>query len=101
VPARCSTPPPASPETPYECSRSPSAQARSQAVNQAKAQAAQLAKAAGVTLGRIRSITELADPGYPISYDMRAAAGASESSVPLQAGQQELTISVDIVYDIS
>jgi hypothetical protein len=76
------------------------AQARSQAVSQAKAQAAEIAKAAGVTLGRIRSITELVDAGYPISYDARAAAGASESSVPLQAGQQELTISVDIVYDI-
>ncbi|HEX8096323.1 SIMPL domain-containing protein [Jatrophihabitans sp.] len=78
------------------------AQARTQAVSQATAQAAQIAKAAGVTLGRIRSITELADAGYPISYDMRGAVGsASAPSVPLQAGQQELTISVDIVYDIS
>jgi uncharacterized protein len=77
------------------------AQARSQAVNQAKAQAAQIAQAAGVSLGRIRAITEQVDAGYPISYDMRAAAsGSSDSSVPLQAGQQELTISVDIVYDI-
>jgi uncharacterized protein YggE len=78
------------------------AQARSQAVNQAQAQAAQIAKAAGVTLGRIRSITELADNGYPFDYGMRApAAGSSASPVPLQAGQQELTVSVDIVYDIS
>lgn len=76
------------------------AQARAQAVTQAKAQAEQLAKAAGVTLGRIRSIIEQVDPGYPISYDMRSAAGAADS-VPLQAGQQELTVSVDIVYDIS
>jgi hypothetical protein len=76
------------------------AQARDQAVNLAKAQAAQLAKAAGVTLGRIRSITEMVDPGHSIGYDMRSAAGAAESA-PLQAGQQELTISVDIVYDIS
>jgi uncharacterized protein YggE len=78
------------------------AQARSQAVSQAKAQAAQIAEAAGVTLGRVRSITELVDSGYPINYDMRAAAAAGSSeSVPLQPGQQELTISVDIVYDIS
>jgi hypothetical protein len=76
------------------------AQARAQAVEQAKAQAAQLAKAAGVTLGRIRSITEMVEPGHPIGYDMRSAAGAAES-VPLQPGQQELTVSVDIVYDIS
>ena len=78
------------------------AQARSQAVTQAKAQAAQIATAAGVSLGRIRSITEQVDAGNPINYDMRAAAaGSPDSSVPLQAGQQELTISVDIVYDIS
>jgi uncharacterized protein len=76
--------------------------ARSQAVTQAKAQAAQIATAAGVSLGRIRSITEQVDAGSPINYDMRAAAaGSSDSSVPLQAGQQELTVSVDIVYDIS
>ncbi|MEO6503374.1 MAG: SIMPL domain-containing protein [Jatrophihabitantaceae bacterium] len=76
------------------------AQARARAVEQAKAQADQLAKAAGVTLGRIRSIIELTDAGYPISYDMRSAAGAAESA-PLQPGQQELSVSVDLVYDIS
>jgi len=77
------------------------AQARAQAVSQAKAQAAQLAKAAGVSLGRIRSITELVDAGYPISYDMGASAAGSPASAPVQPGQQELTVSVDIVYDIS
>jgi uncharacterized protein len=76
------------------------AQARAQAVEQARAQAAQLAKAAGVTLGRIRSITEIVDAGYPVNYDMRSAAGAS-AAVPLQPGQQELSVSVDIIYDIS
>ena len=77
------------------------AQARSQAVSQAKAQAAQIAKAAGVSLGRIRSIVESVDAGYPISYDMGTAAAAGSMAVPLQAGQQELTISVEIIYDIS
>ena len=76
------------------------AQARAQAVNQAKAQAAEIAKAAGVTLGRIRSITEVGDAGYPVSYDMSPAAGAA-SSVPLQPGQQELTVAVDLVYEMS
>jgi uncharacterized protein len=78
------------------------AQARAQAVTRAKAQAAQLAAAAGVTLGRIRSITEKVDAGSPVNHDMQAAAtAASASSVPLQAGQQELTISVDVVYDLA
>ncbi|MEO7259940.1 MAG: SIMPL domain-containing protein [Jatrophihabitantaceae bacterium] len=76
------------------------AQARSQAVAQAKTQAAELAQAAGVTLGRIRTLTEMVDAGSPISYDMQAAAGASKSP-PLQAGQQELTVAVDLVYEIS
>lgn len=77
------------------------AQARARAVSQAKAQAAQLAQAAGVTLGSIRSLTELADAGTPVSYDLRAAAGSSAATVPVQAGQQEITVAVDLVYDIS
>lgn len=75
------------------------AQARAQAVSRAKDQAGQIAKAAGVTLGRIRSITEVLDAGSPITYDVRAAAGAA--AAPIQPGQQELTIAVDIVYDMS
>jgi uncharacterized protein YggE len=76
------------------------AQARAQAVSQAKAQAAQLAQAAGVTLGGIRSLTELAGAGAPITYDMQPAAGASTASLPLQPGEQEITVAVDLVYDI-
>jgi len=78
------------------------AQARAQAVAQAKAQAGQLAQAAGVTLGAVRSLTEVVDGGSPITYDMgKAAAGMSAASVPVQAGQQEITVAVDLVYDIS
>jgi uncharacterized protein YggE len=77
------------------------AQARAQAVAQAKAQASQLAQAAGVSLGSIRSLTELVDAGSPIGYDMKAAAGVSAASVPVQPGQQEITVAVDLVYDIS
>jgi len=77
------------------------AQARARAVGQAKAQATQLAQAAGVRLGSIRSLTELADGGAPITYDMRSAAGASTAAaVPVQAGQQDITVTVDLVYDI-
>ncbi len=78
------------------------AQARAQAVAQARAQAGQLAQAAGVSLGAIRSLTEQVDAGSPITYDMaKTAAGASAASVPMQAGQQEITVAVDLVYDIS
>jgi uncharacterized protein YggE len=77
------------------------AQARAQAVAQAKAQAGQLAQAAGVSLGAVRSLTEVVDAGSPITYDMKAAAGASAASVPVQPGQQDITVAVDLVYDIS
>ena len=77
------------------------AQARTQAVAQAKAQAGQLAQAAGVSLGAVRSLTEVVDGGSPVTYDMKAAAGASAASVPVQPGQQEITVAVDLVYDIS
>jgi uncharacterized protein YggE len=76
-------------------------QARAQAVSRAKAQAAQIAKAAGTTLGRIRSITESADPGSSLDYRYGAPAAAAGSSVPIQAGQQEVSVAVDIVYEMS
>jgi uncharacterized protein YggE len=77
------------------------AQARAQAVSQAKAQAAQLAQAAGVSLGSIRSLTEVATAGAPVSYDLQAAAAGSAASVPLQVGQQDITVAVDLVYIIN
>jgi uncharacterized protein YggE len=76
------------------------AQARAQAVTRAQAQAAQIAKAGGASLGRIRSITELFDIPSPMTYDLRAVTPPS-AAVPLQAGQQDLTATVEIVYDIT
>jgi uncharacterized protein YggE len=76
------------------------AQARAQAVSRAKAQATQLAQAAGVTLGSIRSLTEAVDAGTPVTYDMGSAAGTAAAAVPLQPGQQDITVAVDLVYDI-
>jgi uncharacterized protein len=77
------------------------AQARSEAVRRAHDQAEQMAKAAGVKLGRVRSITESpasSPPPYP--YALGAAAPARDSAVPIQPGSQELTLTVDVVYDI-
>jgi uncharacterized protein YggE len=71
------------------------AQARAQAVTRAQA-----AKAGGASLGRIRSITELFDIPSPMTYDLRAVTPPS-AAVPLQAGQQDLTATVEIVYDIT
>lgn len=76
------------------------AKARAAAVSNAKAQASQLAQAAGVRLGGLRSVTELATGDAPVSYDIQAAAGAATGSVPLQPGQLDITVAVDLVYDI-
>jgi uncharacterized protein len=75
------------------------AAARADAVRRAIAQATQVAEAAGVTLGPIRSITEqpVDQPApYPGAADMRA-----EGAVPLEAGSQELSVTVEVVHDIA
>ena len=77
------------------------ATARADAVRQAQAQAGQLAEAAGVSLGAIRSITEIPGSGgvpYPAAFDTGAAASAA---VPIEAGSQELQVSVQVVYEIA
>ncbi|MET0865288.1 MAG: SIMPL domain-containing protein [Nakamurella sp.] len=74
------------------------AAARADAVKRAQAQAQQLAEAAGVALGPVDSITET-QGASPVSYAAPMAADAA-SSVPIQAGSQELTVVVQVVYQI-
>ena len=78
------------------------AQARADAVHRAQAQAQQMADAGGIQLGAIHSITE--SPTYQ-AYDYAqapmAAASAGAASVPLEAGSQELTVTVQVVYEIA
>ena len=81
------------------------AEARTQAVRLAQLQAEQMANAAGVQLGRIRSISEV-PPGSPAPYPgyyagdaAKAAAGAAPA--PVLPGQQELSLTVDVVWDIA
>lgn len=79
------------------------AEARTQAVHQARLQAEQMAKAAGVKLGGIRLISEVpASSPVPYAQDAyRAVAGAPAASpAPIEPGQQELTLTVDVVWDI-
>lgn len=77
----------------------PRARARAEAVREAQAQAQQLADAAGVTLGPILSITEVsagAQPPEPFARDQVAAA----SAVPIEAGSQEIAVTVEVVHAI-
>lgn len=75
-------------------------EARDKAVADARARAEQLAKAAGVKLGRARSVNESFGGGGPVP--MRAMAGAAEDMVatPLSPGESEVTLTVNIVYEV-
>jgi uncharacterized protein len=80
------------------------AEARTQAVHLAQLQAEQMAKAAGVKLGGIRLISEV-PAGGPMPYHEKlagapAADGAARSA-PILPGQQELSLTVDVVWDIA
>ncbi|MCA1846058.1 MAG: SIMPL domain-containing protein [Actinobacteria bacterium] len=82
------------------------AEARTQAVHLAQLQAEQMAKAAGVKLGAIRLISEVPASSpmpYYQQYDSIAkgspAAGAAPA--PVMPGQQELSLTVDVVWDIA
>jgi uncharacterized protein len=76
--------------------------ARSDAFAKARAKAEQYAKAAGVGLGQVVSINEsvqTSQPVYPMAatLDAKAAAG----SVPIQAGSQDVSVTVTVVFAIS
>jgi len=79
------------------------AEARTQAVHLAQLQAEQMAKAAGVKLGAIRLISEVPASG-PMPYSERLAgapAADAAKSAPILPGQQELSVTVDVVWDIA
>jgi uncharacterized protein YggE len=81
------------------------AEARTQAVHLAQLQAEQMAKAAGVKLGAIRRISEVPATGPMPYYDQvaegRAAAPGAKAPAPIEPGQQELSLTVDVVWDIA
>lgn len=76
------------------------AQARAAAMADAKTKATALASAAGVTIEGVSSITEtIGAIPYPVYYD-RSAGAALEKAIatPVQAGTNEVSISVAVVY---
>jgi uncharacterized protein YggE len=75
------------------------AAARVQAVQQAKAQAAAMAAAAGAKLDQVRTLAEVTDSYNSQDYP-KASFNASSASVPIEAGTQTLTVSVDVTYNI-
>jgi uncharacterized protein YggE len=80
------------------------AEARTQAVHLAQLQAEQMAKAAGVKLGAIRYISEV-PANSPMPYYDQASLGRTAAPgaapAPILPGQQELSLTVDVVWDIA
>lgn len=76
--------------------------ARDKAFADAKAKAAQYAKAAGRALGDVVSIAEDVSTSSPIPMQYGALARASfdKSSVPIQPGSQNVSVSVTVVFSM-
>lgn len=77
------------------------AEARARAMADARARAEQLAKAAGVTLGSPISISESFNyaPPTPLAFD-RALTAEAASAVPVATGQLQVSIQVNVAYEI-
>jgi uncharacterized protein YggE len=76
-------------------------QAREQAMAEARAHAEQLAATAGVRLIRILSITETsAPPPRPVAADVAPAPAAMRAVAEVAPGEQTITVSVEVVYEI-
>lgn len=72
--------------------------ARTSAMDDAKTKATQYAEAAGRTLGDVVSITEVVSNPAPVAYDGAAFSAASAAPVPIQAGSQDVSVQVTVVY---
>jgi uncharacterized protein YggE len=77
--------------------------ARAQAVRSAETQAAEMAAAAGEHLGALVSLTEVAPPPNtiaPVPVNAGGASSASTPPVPIQAGSQQLSVTVTGVWQV-
>jgi uncharacterized protein YggE len=76
------------------------AQARTAAMADAKAKAQALATAAGVTIDGVSSITETIAPvPYPVYFGAAAGAAVDKAvATPVQAGTNEVSVTVAVVY---
>lgn len=76
------------------------AQARDKALAEAKAKAEQLARASGAALGQVLAINENVGAQPPVMFrqaEMSDAAG----NVPVQAGQQSISLQIQVTYELN
>lgn len=76
------------------------AQARDRAVAQAERQAQQIADAAGAELGAVQSIVETPEI-TAMPFPQARSLADSATSTPIEAGSQELSVSVSVTYRIT
>src|SRR5216684_8415903 len=75
------------------------AEARSLAIADARSRAQAMAGAAGVKLGKVLRISDLSYSGYPsANYDIKGAAPAATTQVPV--GQLDVQVSVEVDFAI-
>lgn len=74
-------------------------EARAKAIQDAKTKAESMAQSAGINLGKIISINEVS-ASVPITPKYDYIRSSPESSVPIQPGELEITVQVEIVYEL-
>jgi uncharacterized protein YggE len=75
--------------------------AREAAMAEAKAKAQTLAAAAGVSIDSVASVSETVAPiPYPVYYGAMAEAVARDAATPVEAGTNEVSVTVAVVYVI-
>ena len=77
-------------------------QARVAAMGDAQAKAQTLATEGGVTLGKPISISESGDfhVPYPVNLEFAFADDAAAVETPIQSGQLQITVTVNVIYEI-
>ena len=75
------------------------ADARAKAVADAKTRAADLAQLSGVQLGDVISVSEVVN-GNPLPLMRSAAAGLGGGGTPVQAGELQVSVSLQVTYAI-
>ncbi len=73
-------------------------QAREAAMRDAKARADVLARAGGASVGDVLVITENVGSPVPVAMPVARAAAQDSGAVPVQPGEQTITISVQVTY---
>ena len=77
-------------------------QARDEAVKDARSQAQDLASSSGVALGDLQTVSFFDSVPTPVmnAFGKGGGGGVAESSVPINAGQMTLTVTVNMTYEI-